>query len=316
MQDIKKNQITINIGTRGSQLALAQAHEVKQRLLKAHDQLVDDNITITVMSTKGDRILDRPLSEIGGKGLFTEEIEAALLNGAIDIAVHSLKDMPTTLPDDLELCCYLEREDARDAFISAKAASLSDMPAGSVIGTASLRRQAQTLAVAPDVTVVTFRGNVQSRLKKLDDNVVDATYLAMAGLNRLGLKDDRIHPIEIKDFLPAVAQGAICIEIARHNDVARALLQPLNHSPTEICVRAERAMLKILDGSCRTPIAGHATLDGDTLTLKGRVSLPDGSEDHVFEATGDNPEQLGTHVGQRLRDQAGVAFFKKLEAII
>ncbi len=312
MQDSKKSEISVRIGTRGSQLALAQAHEVKDHLIRAHDHLSESNIEIIVMSTKGDRILDRPLSEIGGKGLFTEEIEAALLNGAIDIAVHSLKDMPTSLPDDLELACYLEREDVRDAFISGKASSLNDIPSGAVIGSASLRRQAQTLALRSDVEVVTFRGNVQSRLKKLDENIVDATYLAMAGLNRLGLKDDRIHPIEVEEFLPAVAQGAICIEIASHNRRARRLIHPLNHRETEICVRAERAMLKILDGSCRTPIAGYATLHGSMITLRGLVSLPDGSENHNFEASGDNPEELGTYVGQYLRDQAGEGFFKKL----
>lgn len=316
MQDSKKSNISVRIGTRGSQLALAQAHEVKDRLIAAHANLTQDMIEIVVMSTKGDRILDRPLAEIGGKGLFTEEIETALLKGDIDIAVHSLKDMPTTLPDGLELACYLQREDVRDAFISAKAARLQDLPAGSVIGSASLRRQAQTLALRPDLKVVAFRGNVQSRLRKLDDDVVDATYLAMAGLNRLGLKDNRIHAIDTPDFLPAVAQGAICIEIAKDNDNARAFITPLNHTPTELCVRAERAMLKILDGSCRTPIAGLATLNGDQLTLKGHLSLPDGTEAHHMQRQGpaSDPETLGTQVGRHLRTQAGEEFFKKLEA--
>lgn len=316
MQDIKKSEISVRIGTRGSQLALAQAHEVKARLVTAHGHLSDDNIEIVVMSTRGDRILDRPLSEIGGKGLFTEEIEAALLSGDIDIAVHSLKDMPTTLPDGLELVCFLEREDVRDAFICAKADRLQDLPAGSVIGSASLRRQAQTLALRSDVRVETFRGNVQSRLKKLDAGVVEATYLAMAGLNRLGLEDNRVHPIAIEDFLPAVAQGAISIEIASHNSAARDLLVPLNHAATEICVRAERAMLGVLDGSCRTPIAGHATLKGDRLTLTGRISLPDGTEDHHHSLSGSatDPEALGHELGQILRDRAGPEFFVKLAA--
>ncbi len=314
MQDSNNNEISVRIGTRGSPLALVQAQEVKERLILAHDHLSEDRIEIVVMSTQGDRIVDRALADIGGKGLFTEEIEAALLNGDIDIAVHSLKDMPTILDIGLELACYLEREDARDAFISANACSLQELPSGAVIGSASLRRQAQTLALRPDVKLVTFRGNVQSRLKKIDNNIVDATYLAMAGLNRLGLKDPRIHPIEIEDFLPAVAQGAICIEIASHNDKARQLLSPLNHPQTEICVRAERAMLKILDGSCRTPIAGYATADKGNITLKGQLSLPDGSESHCFTASGADPEQLGTYVGQHLRDQAGEEFFKKLHA--
>ncbi|VAV89438.1 Porphobilinogen deaminase [hydrothermal vent metagenome] len=316
MQDTKKNEIKIRIGTRGSQLALAQAHEVRDRLCAAHDALTPDTIEIIVMSTRGDRILDRPLSEIGGKGLFTEEIEAALLGGQIDIAVHSLKDMPVSLPEGLELCCYLEREDARDAFISAKAHSLMELPAGSLIGSASLRRQAQTLALRPDVRVESFRGNVQSRLKKLDQDIVDATFLAMAGLNRLGLTDSRIHPMDITHFLPAVAQGAICIEIASHNEAARNYMRPLNHRDTEICVRAERAMLKILDGSCRTPIAGHATIKGGQITLEGRIYLPDGSESHAITASGQNPEELGTHVGSRIRDMAGAAFFKKLDAAL
>ncbi|PCJ36723.1 MAG: hydroxymethylbilane synthase [Alphaproteobacteria bacterium] len=304
--------MAVRIGTRASPLALAQAHEVKDRLCRAHKNLTDRAIEIIVMSTQGDRILDRALSEIGGKGLFTEEIEAALIKGRIDIAVHSLKDMPTSLPEGLEIACYLEREDVRDAFISAKAAALKDLPAGAHIGTASLRRQAQTLALRSDVTVSTFRGNVQSRLKKLDENIVDATYLAMAGLNRLGLKDDRIHPIEIDEFLPAVAQGAICIEIARSNDQARALLRPLNHHDTEVCVRAERAMLKILDGSCRTPIAGLATIKDGLLILKGFISLPDGSESHSFESSGTDPEELGITVGEMLKKNAGADFFKKL----
>jgi len=312
VQDTKKNDIAVRIGTRASPLALAQAHEVKDRLCRAHKNLTDRAIEIIVMSTQGDRILDRALSEIGGKGLFTEEIEAALIKGRIDIAVHSLKDMPTSLPEGLEIACYLEREDVRDAFISAKAAALKDLPAGAHIGTASLRRQAQTLALRSDVTVSTFRGNVQSRLKKLDENIVDATYLAMAGLNRLGLKDDRIHPIEIDEFLPAVAQGAICIEIARSNDQARALLRPLNHHDTEVCVRAERAMLKILDGSCRTPIAGLATIKDGLLILKGFISLPDGSESHSFESSGTDPEELGITVGEMLKKNAGADFFKKL----
>ncbi|MCF8473418.1 MAG: hydroxymethylbilane synthase [Emcibacter sp.] len=305
----------LRIGTRGSQLALAQAHEVKNRLISAHKNLSENMIEIVVMSTRGDRILDRPLAEIGGKGLFTEEIEAALIKGDIDIAVHSLKDMPTNLPDGLELACYLEREDVRDAFISSKASSLKDLPAGAIIGSASLRRQAQTLTLRPDVSVITFRGNVQSRLKKLDENIVDATFLAMAGLNRLGLKDDRVHPMDSDDFLPAVAQGAISIEIASHNSHARELIAPLNHPETEYCVKAERAMLKILDGSCRTPIAGLATFEEGVLTLRGKISLPDGSETHSHTATGHVPETLGTTVGQFLRDQAGKDFFEKLTAL-
>lgn len=316
MQDIKKDDIAVRIGTRGSPLALAQAREVKERLIRAHDHLSDHQVDIIVLSTRGDRIQDRPLSEIGGKGLFTEEIEAALIAGRIDMAVHSLKDMPTILPDGLELACYLEREDARDAFISTKVNSLQDLPQGAHLGTASLRRQAQTLALRPDLKLSILRGNVQSRLKKLDEGVVDATYLAMAGLRRLAvssdLQDARIHPIDSADFLPAAGQGAICIEIATINSAARALLVPLNHQATEICVRAERVMLDILDGSCRTPIAGYATVKAGVINLKGWVSLPDGSEAYSFESQDTDPEALGRTVGHALRDQAGPAFFEKL----
>lgn len=291
------------IGTRGSKLALAQAYEVKALLINAHKHLNDDNIAIKVMSTRGDRVQDRNLSEIGGKGLFTEEIEDALYKGEIDIAVHSLKDMPTHLPAGLELVCFLKREDVRDAFLSGKVSSLYELPKGAVVGTSSLRRQAQALALRPDLKIINFRGNVQTRLQKLDDNVADATFLAMAGLNRLDIKDPRVHPMEIDDFLPAVSQGAITIEIASHNDVMRSLLVPLNHKETEIRVRAERAMLDILDGSCRTPIAGLATINGNILTLRGRVLEPDGSNDrsHTIQGNIDDPEAVGRELGQLLK---------------
>lgn len=297
----EKNNLII--GTRGSKLALAQAYEVKGLLIAAHDHLTDENIEINVMSTRGDRVQDRNLSEIGGKGLFTEEIEEALYKGDIDIAVHSLKDMPTRLPSGLELACYLEREDVRDAFLSSKASSLMDLPQGATLGTSSLRRKAQAIALRPDLNIVNFRGNVQTRLKKLDDNVADATFLAMAGLNRLDIDDPRVSPVEIEELLPAVAQGAITIEIASNNDVMRALLKPLNHVETELRVRAERTMLDILDGSCRTPIAGLATIDGDIMTLKGRVLDEDGSNERADVVTGNknDPEAIGTELGQLLK---------------
>jgi len=277
VQETVKNNLVI--GTRGSKLALAQAQEVKGLLIAAHDHLNEENIKIKVMSTRGDRVQDRNLSEIGGKGLFTEEIEEALYKGEIDIAVHSLKDMPTRLPEGLELVCYLEREDVKDAFLSAKANSLLELPEGAVLGTSSLRRKAQALSLRPDLKVVNFRGNVQTRLKKLDDNVADATFLAMAGLNRLDIKDNRVKPINTSEILPAVAQGAITIEIASQNDVMRSILKPLNHKETELRVRAERTMLDILDGSCRTPIAGLASITGDILTLEGRVLDEDGTNE-------------------------------------
>ena len=304
MQDrlTPQNKKTLIIGTRGSKLALAQAHEVKTLLIKAHRHLNDENIEICVMSTRGDRVQDRNLSEIGGKGLFTEEIEEALFKGDIDIAVHSLKDMPTTLVAGLELVCFLEREDVRDAFLSSKATTLLDLPQGAVLGTSSLRRQAQALSLRPDLKIINFRGNVQTRLQKLDDNVADATFLAMAGLNRLGIKDLRVNAVETDQILPAVAQGAITIEIASDNKAMRTLLAPLNHLETELKVRAERAMLKVLDGSCRTPIAGLAQIDGDILTLKGRVLDEDGSNDRSDQIQGpkNNPEANGEKPGQLL----------------
>ncbi|MBT5185754.1 MAG: hydroxymethylbilane synthase [Kordiimonadaceae bacterium] len=291
------------IGTRGSKLALAQANEVKGLLIAAHDNLNEDNIKINVMSTRGDRVQDRNLSEIGGKGLFTEEIEEALYKGEIDIAVHSLKDMPTRLPDGLELGCYLKREDVRDAFLSSKASSLNELPKGAIVGTSSLRRKAQALAVRPDLEIVNFRGNVQTRLKKLDDNVADATFLAMAGLNRLSIDDPRVNAIDTTDLLPAVAQGAITIEIACENDVMKSILKPLNHPETELRVRAERTMLDILDGSCRTPIAGLATIEGDTLTLKGRILDENGGNDRFDQVSGNknNPEAIGEKLGHILK---------------
>lgn len=301
MQETVKNNLVI--GTRGSKLALAQANEVKGLLIAAHDLLNENNIEIKVMSTRGDRVQDRNLSEIGGKGLFTEEIEDALFKGNIDIAVHSLKDMPTRLPEGLELVCYLEREDVRDAFLSSKVTSLLDLPIGAILGTSSLRRKAQALALRPDLKIVNFRGNVQTRLQKLDDNIADATFLAMAGLNRLGIDDSRVNFIDTAELLPAVAQGAIAIEVASRNDVMKSLLKPLNHIETELRVRAERTMLDILDGSCRTPIAGLATIKGDILTLKGRVLKEDGSHDRQGSVSGNknNPEAIGEELGQLLK---------------
>jgi hydroxymethylbilane synthase len=305
VQDQAKNRPHnhLIIGTRGSNLALAQAYEVRDLLVAHHTYLNKSNIEIRVMSTRGDRVQDRNLSEIGGKGLFTEEIEDALYKGDIDIAVHSLKDMPTKLPDGLELACYLEREDVRDAFLSDKAGCLSDLPRGAVLGTSSLRRKAQALALRPDLKVVNFRGNVQTRLKKLDDGFADATFLAIAGLNRLDINDYRINPVDVKEILPAVAQGAITIEIASENTNIKELLYPLNHRDTELRVRAERSMLDILDGSCRTPIAGLATIEGDILTLIGRVLDEDGRNDFsdTFSGNKNDPEAIGRELGQRLK---------------
>ena len=226
----------------------------------------------------GDKIQDRALSEIGGKGLFTKEIEEGLLSGQIDIAVHSMKDMPTELPEHLEISVFLEREDPRDSFISNDYSSIEDLPSGAVVGTSSLRRKAQLLAFRSDLKIIEFRGNVQTRLDKLDKGVADCTFLAMAGLKRLGLKKLTSRPISISEMLPAVAQGIIGVERRIEDGYIESLLKDINHIPTMIMAQAERAMLEILDGSCATPIAGLAIIDDNKITLKGEVLKVDGTE--------------------------------------
>ena len=259
-------QSTLRIGTRGTPLALAQARMTRAALAAAHG-VGEDAIEIVTIRTSGDRIQDRPLSEAGGKGLFTKEIEEALLAGAIDLAVHSAKDMPTVLPDGLMLAACLPREDVRDAFISRKAASLRDLPQGAVVGTASLRRQAMVKRLRPDVSVVPLRGNVETRLRKLEAGEVDATLLALAGLKRLGLADKATALLDVQEFLPAVGQGAMTIEARVDDARTRALLAKIDHADTSVALGCERAFLAVLDGSCRTPIAGHAVLDGDAISL-------------------------------------------------
>ena len=310
-----KNKSLVRIGTRGSQLALAQASEVKARLAAAHEALRDaDAVEIVVISTTGDRVQDRPLAEIGGKGLFTKEIEEALLDGSIDIAVHSMKDVPTALPDGLTIDCILEREDARDAFLSVKAPGIDELPAGSIVGTSSLRRQALILSRRPDLKVVSFRGNVGTRLRKLENGEVDATLLAMAGLNRLAIRPDGTHPIPPEVMLPAVAQGAIGIERRESDDRIAGLLALLNHQESAIRVTAERALLAVLDGSCRTPIAAHAVLSGEGLSLRGLVVLPDGTQRHdtALEGAPGDAAALGREAGSRLKRAAGPEFFRLL----
>ena len=254
---INKQQAIIRIGTRGSPLALMQANEVKSLLVKLNN-LPEENIKISIIKTTGDKILDRPLNSIGGKGLFTKEIEEALINHKIDIAVHSLKDMPTKQPDGLLVNCFLEREDPRDAFISTKIKNHTKLHNNAIIGTSSLRRKAQILNIIPTVDVVEFRGNVQTRLKKLEDGIADCTFLAIAGLKRLNLTHLITEPMPITKMLPAVAQGIICIEQRAKDPEISELLKTLNHRPTMIRALAERTMLEILDGSCQTPIAGLA----------------------------------------------------------
>ncbi|ODN70403.1 hydroxymethylbilane synthase [Methylobrevis pamukkalensis] len=301
----------LRIGTRGSPLALAQAHEVRDRLTAAHG-LADGAIDIVVISTSGDRILDRPLSEVGGKGLFTKEIEEALIAGSIDLAVHSSKDMPTELPDGLVLDHFLPREDVRDVFISPRAERLADLPAGAIVGTASLRRQALLRRLRPDLEVVTYRGNVQSRLRKLGEGVVDATLLALAGLNRLGMAEVATEILDAESFPPAVGQGAIGIETRAGDTRVGDVLAAIHHGETAVCLAAERAFLAALDGSCRTPIAGLAQVDAaGTLSIRGMILKVDGATVHEDRLTGGTADavRLGDELGRRLKSRGGADFF-------
>jgi len=300
----------LKIGTRGSPLALAQAHETRRRLAEAFD-LPLEAFDIVVIKTTGDRVLDRPLKEIGGKGLFTREIEDDLQAGKIDIAVHSMKDMPVQQPVGLLLDTYLPREDVRDAFVSATKSSLQDLAQGAVVGTSSLRRKAQLLNRRPDLNVVEFRGNVQTRLKKLADGVAECTFLAMAGLNRLGMAEVPATPISEADMLPAVAQGAIGIERRSFDAHTAHLLEAIHDAPTGQRLAAERAFLTALDGSCETPIAGLAILDGDTLHLRGEVLRPDGSESISDEKSCpvSDGADLGRSMALDLLARAGTGFF-------
>jgi hydroxymethylbilane synthase len=267
----------LRLGTRGSPLALAQAQETQARLGAVLGRAAEA-FPLSVIRTTGDAIQDRPLSEAGGKGLFTKEIDGALLAGAIDLAVHSAKDLPTRLPDGLAIAGYLPREDARDAFISLRAAHWRDLPLGALVGSASLRRQAQLRRVRPDLRIALLRGNVGTRLEKLERGEVDATLLAMAGLRRLGLAQHVTAILDSADFLPAVGQGAIAIVIRADDARAASAVARIADTGTGAALAAERAFLEVLDGSCRTPIAGHAELAGESLSLRGLVLRPDGSE--------------------------------------
>lgn len=299
----------IRIGTRGSALALAQAHETRDRLMAAHGLAATD-FEIVVIKTTGDRIIDRPLKEIGGKGLFTREIEDALATGGIDIAVHSMKDMPTRQPEGLIIDCYLPREDVRDAFVSPHAASIADLPQGAVVGSSSLRRRAQLAHRRPDLKLVEFRGNVQTRLKKLDDGVAVATFLAMAGLCRLGMTEIARGAIDPAQMLPAVAQGAIGVEWRAEDDRVAGMLAAINHPETASRVAAERAFLARLDGSCQTPIAGLAEIMGDRLVLRGEILRPDGSEVHAGRREGPVTDgaAMGDDLAAELLSRAGPDF--------
>ena len=300
----------LRIGSRGSPLALAQAHEVQRRLAEACG-VAAERIEIKTIRTTGDVIVDRPLATAGGKGLFTKEIEEALLAQNIDLAVHSSKDMPTVLPDGLLLDTFLPREDARDAFISRKAKSLPDLPHGAVVGTASLRRQAMVKRLRPDLKVATLRGNVETRLRKIATGEADATLLAVAGLKRLGLLAAATMILDIDDFLPAVGQGAIGIETRADDEATRALVTRINDVDTAMALAAERAFLAVLDGSCRTPIAGHARVSDGVLRFRGMIIRPDGSEAHEAAREGRCAAAavLGTDAGRELKARAGPDFF-------
>lgn len=300
----------LRIGTRGSPLALAQAHETRDRLMTAHG-LPLEAFEIVVIKVTGDQIQDKALREIGGKGLFTREIEDALLAGGIDIAVHSMKDMPVLQPHGLVLDCYLPREDVRDAFVSTQVARIADLPQGATVGSSSLRRRAQLAHRRPDLTLVEFRGNVQTRLKKLEEGVAVATFLAMAGLNRLGRSEVARGAIEPDEMLPAVAQGAIGIERRGNDAPVQSLLDAIHHRDTGLRLAAERQFLATLDGSCETPIAGLALLEGDQLWLRGEILRPDGSEVLRGERRGGVTEgvAMGEDLARELLSQAPKGFF-------
>jgi hydroxymethylbilane synthase len=301
----------LRIGTRASPLALAQAHEARDRLMRAHG-LPDAAFEIVPLTTTGDEIRDRPLAEAGGKGLFTKELEEALLDGRIDIAVHSSKDMPTILPAGLEISCYFEREDVRDCLIGRTSQRLDELAPGAVVGTASLRRQALLRSYRPDLRVVTFRGNVQTRLRKLGEGLADATLLAHAGLRRLGMTSVITELLDVDRFPPAPGQGAICIEQRSDDARVREMLAPADHRATRLALECERAFLAALDGSCRTPIAGLARIEGDTLRFSGMILTPDGTRSHRIAKTGEAgiAAEIGRLAGQEIRAAAGADFFR------
>lgn len=294
---------------------MVQARLVQRLLAEAHG--VDpERIEIHPITTSGDTLKDAPLSEVGGKGLFSKEIEAALDTNEVDIGVHSSKDMATTLPTGLRLAAFLEREDIRDAFVSLKARSLDDLPRGAKLGSSSLRRAAQMLRARPDLEIVPFRGNVDTRLRKLEDGIADATLLAVAGLNRLGRQHEITSYLDPERFPPAPAQGAIGLEIRNADQRTADLIAPLNHGPTATAVLAERALLGALDGSCRTAIGAVTRIEGETLRLKGEILSPDGQIAIFGELSGAaaEPARLGHELGQILRDKAGSDFFKLFPA--
>jgi hydroxymethylbilane synthase len=303
-------ELTLRIGTRGSPLALAQANQVRERLAVLHG-LSREYITLEVIRTSGDMISDRPLAQAGGKGLFTKEIDEALLAGRCDLAVHSAKDLPAVLAPGLTIAAVPPREDARDVFISRKAASLRDLPAGATVGTASLRRQAQIKRLRGDLAVVNFRGNVETRLRKLEAGAVDATLLALAGLKRLGLTDTATAVLALEEFLPAVGQGILAVETRAGDEGMLAQLACLNDAPSATALAAERAFLAMLDGSCRTPIAGHAVVGAGRIHFRGLIAKPDGSRHFETEREGLEGDAvlMAADAGRELKARAGPDFF-------
>ena len=302
---------TFRLGTRKSQLALWQAHYVRDALTRHHPGL---RVELVTMTTEGDRILDRSLAKVGGKGLFIKELEQGLLENRIDIAVHSMKDVTATLPPGLHLSVVCEREDPRDAFISNHYATLDALPRGARVGTSSLRRQCQLREAYPHFEIVTLRGNVNTRLAKLDAGEFDAILLAVAGIKRLGMEERIRERLDPSVSLPAVGQGAVCIECRETDAATNELLAPLNHRETQIRVAAERAMNAHLEGGCQVPIGGYAELHGDQLHLRGLVGEPDGSRLLRAELRGPavQAEQLGAQLAQRLLAQGAKDILDKV----
>lgn len=305
-------QRPLRIGTRGSPMALAQTGMVRDRIVAANPGL---ETQIVVVNTVADRILDRPLSEIGGKGLFTKELEQALFADTVDVAVHSMKDVETWLPDGLVIACILERDDPRDAFLSPRAAGFADLAAGSRVGTSSLRRAAQVLMKRPDLRIVPLRGNANTRMRKLEEGTCDATLLALCGLERLGMTGMASSVLSVEEMLPAVAQGALGIECREADAEVRALLAPLVSARATSELAAERGLLAELDGSCRTPIAALARIEGETLDLHGLLFLPDGSAHWAVQRSGAvaDAARIGREAGAELKRAAGDTYARHLQ---
>lgn len=308
---MKTSLKTLRIATRSSPLALWQAEEVSRQLSQHYPEL---DIQLVKMKTKGDKILDAPLAKVGGKGLFVKELEAGMLANEADIAVHSMKDVPVEFPEGLELALIMKREDPRDAFVSNNYAQLSDMPSGAILGTSSLRRQTQISEKFPHLTINWLRGNVNTRLKKLDDGEYDAIILAAAGLKRLGFEDRIRCGLEPEISLPAIGQGAVGIETRSNDDAVKQLLTPLADAETTIRVSAERAMNETLKGGCQVPIAGYAVLEGDQIYLRGLVGEPDGSRVLRAEVRGHSDEavSLGVQLAEDLLQQGAGEILARL----